>query len=216
MKNKFKFGRVSIYSMIASIIILVFFNAVFYNKMPAELPIHWNFNNEVDAYGSKFKAMIGAPFILVAVNIFLCFMLDNDPKNRVQNNLLMTITKISLPIMMIVIYVITILYGLGREVNTGVIISLLIGVLFIVIGNYIPKVKRNYTMGIKLPWTLNSDENWRRTHRIGGISFIIIGLTFFAYPFVKSEVLIFGVVIFAIAIPTIYSFYLYTRGIWES
>ncbi|OLR64998.1 SdpI family protein [Peptoniphilus porci] len=213
MKNKFRFRESSIYSIIASIIILIFFSAVFYNKMPRELPTHWNFNNEVDAYGSKFEAMIGVPLFLVAMNIFLCFMLDNDPKNRLQNNLLMTITKMTFPLMMIVIYVITVLYGLGREVNTSIIISLAIGILFVVIGNYMPKVKRNYTMGIKLPWTLNSDENWRRTHRIGGISFIMMGLTFFAYPFIKSEALIFGVVIFAIAIPTIYSFYLYTRGI---
>lgn len=147
------------------------------------------------------------------MNLFLCFMLDNDPKNERQNNFLMTLSKMSMPIMMIVIYVITILAGLGKDINTSVIISILMGILFIAIGNYMPKVKRNYTMGIKLPWTLNSDENWRRTHRFGGICFIFMGLCFFATPFVKSELIIIIAMAIVVVLPMIYSYYLYTKGI---
>lgn len=213
MKNKFRFRKNSIISIIASLVILIIFNALFYNKMPDQLPTHWNFQGQADDYSSKFQAMVMIQGFLVLMNLFLCFMLDNDPKNERQNNFLMTLTKLSMPIMMIVIYVITILAGLGREVNTSVIISLLMGVLFIAIGNYMPKVKRNYTVGIKLPWTLNSDENWRRTHRLGGICFILMGLCFFATPFVKSELIIFIPIAIVLILPMIYSYYLYTKGI---
>jgi len=213
MKNKFRFRKNSIISLIVCILIVIIFNALFYNKMPAELPSHWNFQGQVDKYSSKFDAMVMTPGFLTIMNLFLCFMLDNDPKNERQNNFLMTLTKLSMPIMMIVIYVITILAGLGRVVNTSVIISLLMGTLFIAIGNYMPKVKRNYTVGIKLPWTLNSDENWRRTHRLGGICFILMGLCFFATPFVKSELIIFIPIAIVLILPMIYSYYLYTKGI---
>lgn len=213
MKNKFRFRKNSIISIIASLVILIIFNALFYNKMPDQLPTHWNFQGQADDYSSKFQAMVMIQGFLVLMNLFLCFMLDNDPKNERQNNFLMTLTKLSMPIMMIVIYVITILAGLGREVNTSVIISLLMGVLFIAIGNYMPKVKRNYTVGIKLPWTLNSDENWRRTHRFGGLCFILMGLCFFATPFVKSELIIFIPIAIVLIFPMIYSYYLYTKGI---
>lgn len=213
MKNKFRFRKNSIRSIVVSLVILIIFNAIFYNKMPAELPTHWNFQGQVDKYGSKFEAMVMTPGFLVLMNLFLCFMLDNDPKNERQNNFLMTLSKMSMPILMIVIYVITILAGLGRGVNTSVIISLLTGVLFIAIGNYMPKVKRNYTMGIKLPWTLNSDENWRRTHRFGGLCFIFMGIFFFAAPFVKSELIIFIPLAIVVVLPMIYSYYLYTKGI---
>lgn len=127
MKNKFRFRKNSIVSIIASLAILIIFNALFYNKMPAELPTHWNFQGQADDYGSKFHAMVTIQGFLVLMNLFLCFMLDNDPKNERQNNFLMTLSKMSMPIMMIVIYVITILAGLGRGVNTSVIISLLMG-----------------------------------------------------------------------------------------
>lgn len=213
MKNKFRFRKNSKISIIASLVILIIFNVLFYNKMPDQLPTHWNFQGQADDYSSKFQAMVMIQGFLVLMNLFLCFMLDNDPKNERQNNFLMTLTKLSMPIMMIVIYVITILAGLGREVNTSVIISLLIGVLFIAIGNYMPKVKRNYTVGIKLPWTLNSDENWRRTHRFGGLCFILMGLCFFATPLVKSELIIFIPIAIVLVLPMIYSYYLYTKGI---
>ena len=213
MKNKFRFRKNSIVSIIASIAILIIFNALFYSKMPAELPTHWNFQGQADDYSSKFHAMVTIQGFLVLMNLFLCFMLDNDPKNERQNNFLMTLTKMSMPIMMIVIYTITILAGLGKDINTSVIISILMGILFIAIGNYMPKVKRNYTMGIKLPWTLNSDENWRRTHRFGGICFIFMGLCFFATPFVKSELIVLIPMAIVVVLPMIYSYYLYTKGI---
>ncbi len=213
MKNKFRFRKNSIISIIASLAILVIFNLLFYNKMPAELPTHWDFRGQADDYSSKFEAMVLIQGFLVVMNLFLCFMLDNDPKNKRQNNFLMTLSKLSMPIIMTIIYIITILAGLGKEVNTSVIISILMGILFIAIGNYMPKVKRNYTMGIKLPWTLNSDENWRRTHRFGGICFIFMGLIFFVSPFVKSEIIFYLPLIIVAVLPAIYSYYLYTKGI---
>lgn len=213
MKNKFRFRKNSIISIIASLAILVIFNLLFYNKMPAELPTHWDFRGQADDYSSKFEAMVLIQGFLVVMNLFLCFMLDNDPKNERQNNFLMTLSKLSMPIIMTIIYIITILAGLGKEVNTSVIISILMGILFIAIGNYMPKVKRNYTMGIKLPWTLNIDENWRRTHRFGGICFIFMGLIFFVSPFVKSEVIFYLPLIIVAVLPAIYSYYLYTKGI---
>lgn len=213
MKNKFKLRKDSIISIIASILLVVIFNILFYDKMPAELPTHWNFQGQADDYSSKFHAMVVIQGFLVLMNAFLCFMLDNDPRNKRQNNFVMTLSKLAMPAIMLVVYTITVMVGLGRDINVSVIIPLFVGLLFIAIGNYFPKIKRNYTMGIKLPWTLNSDENWRRTHRLGGICFIIIGLSLILSVFLKSEI-VFLVPLFLGAItPAVYSYYLYTKGI---
>ena len=213
MKNKFKLRRDSIISIVASILILIIFNILFYDKMPAELPTHWNFQGEADDYSSKFHAMVLTHGFLVVMNIFACFMLDNDPRNKKQKNFLMTLSKLAMPAIMIVVYTITVMVGLGRDVNVSVIIPLFVGLLFIAIGNYLPKTRRNYTMGIKLPWTLNSDENWRRTHRLGGICFVIIGLCLILSVFLKSEIVFLVPLILGGIIPAIYSYYLYTKGI---
>lgn len=213
MKNKFRLRKSSIISIITSILILIIFNILFYDKMPAELPTHWNFHGEVDDYSSRFDAMVLNQGFFVVMNIFVCFMLDNDPRNKKQNNFVMTISKLAVPLVMILIYVLTIMTGLGRDVNVSVIIPLFVGLLFIAIGNYLPKTKRNYTMGIKLPWTLNSDENWRRTHRLGGICFIIIGFCLIISVFLKSEIIFIASLIIGTIIPSVYSYYLYTKGI---
>lgn len=213
MKNKFKLRKDSIISIITSILILIIFNILFYDKMPAELPTHWNFRGEVDKYSSRFDAMVLTQGVLVIMNAVLLFMLDNDPRNKKQNNFVMTISKLTLPLLMLVIYIITIMSGFGREVKVSTILPIFIGLLIISIGNYLPKIKRNYTMGIKLPWTLNSDENWRRTHRLGGICFVIIGLSLILSVFLKSEIVFLVPLILGGIIPAVYSYYLYTKGI---
>ena len=57
--------------------------------------------------------------------------------------------------------------------DIGMLINILIGVMFVIMGNYMHKIKQNYSVGIKLPWTLNSEENWNRTHRLGSWLFVI-------------------------------------------
>lgn len=125
----------------------------------------------------------------------------------------MTLSKLAMPLIMLVVYVITVMVGLGREIRVSLVIPLFLGILIIAIGNYLPKIKRNYTMGIKLPWTLNSDENWRRTHRLGGICFIIVGFSLILSVFLKSEIVFLVPLFLGAIIPAIYSYYLYTKGI---
>lgn len=213
MKNKIKFKKESIISVIISILLFALVNLLFYKKMPETLPTHWGFNNKIDGYSSKFTTLITTPLLLILLNIFSCFMLDNDPKNKDKNNFVITIGKATIPLVMLITFVISVFYGLGKKINVMVIISIFVGFLLILIGNYLPKTKRNYTVGIKLPWTLNSDENWNKTHRLGGYTFILGGLFFLLSPFVGNQYLILITIAVIFFIPMIYSFYLYKNGI---
>lgn len=140
-------------------------------------------------------------------------MLDNDPKNKNKNKLIILIGKATVPLVLLITFMISVFYGLGKEINVMVIVSLFVGFLLIIIGNYLPKTKRNYTVGIKLPWTLNSDENWNKTHRLAGYFFIIGGILFLLTSFLGNNHLIFAILIVITIIPSIYSFYLYKNGI---
>lgn len=213
MKNKIKFKKESVISVIISILLFSLVNLLFYKKMPETLPTHWGFNNKIDGYSSKFTALITTPLLLIFLNIFSCFMLDNDPKNKDKNNFVITIGKATIPLVMLITFVISVFYGLGKKINVMVIISIFVGFLLILIGNYLPKTKRNYTVGIKLPWTLNSDENWNKTHRLAGYFFILGGIFFLLTPFIGNEYLIFLTFMIIGIIPAIYSFYLYKNGV---
>lgn len=213
MKNKIKFKKESVISVIISILLFALVNLLFYKKMPETLPTHWGFNNKIDGYSSKFTTLITTPLLLIFLNIFSCFMLDNDPKNKDKNNFVITIGKATIPLVMLITFVISVFYGLGKEINVMVIISIFVGFLLILIGNYLPKTKRNYTVGIKLPWTLNSDENWNKTHRLAGYFFILGGIFFLFTPFIGNEYLVFITFMIIGIIPAIYSFYLYKNGV---
>ena len=91
--------------------------------------------------------------------------------------------------------------------------NVLIGILFIVLGNYLHKVKQNYSIGLKHPWTLNDEENWNRTHRFGAWVFIIAGIAMCVNGYFKSDVALGIIVILTIAAPVVYSYALYLKEV---
>ena len=100
--------------------------------------------------------------------------------------------------------------ALGSTTNPSVFVSALLGLIFVIIGNYMPKLKVNHTVGIRLPWTLQSEDNWHKTHRLAGKLWVVGGLILllesglqFAVPYVM------GIVILTIVfIPVMYSYQL--------
>ncbi|NCB31303.1 MAG: SdpI family protein [Clostridia bacterium] len=92
-------------------------------------------------------------------------------------------------------------------------VPLLVGVLFIAMGNYLPKCRQNYTMGIKTPWALNSEENWARTHRLGGYCFILGGFLLMLGTLLNLWWLLFPVLLLTAIIPLVYSYLLFRKGI---
>ena len=98
---------------------------------------------------------------------------------------------------------------------TETIVPLLVGILFVVIGNYLPKTKQSYTMGIKLPWTLASEENWNRTHRLAGFLWVIGGILLILLTLLRLwNTWTFLLVIIPMSVvPMIYSYLLYRKGI---
>ena len=103
--------------------------------------------------------------------------------------------------------------ALGVDVNMEVIVSILMGGIFILLGNYMSKNHQNYTVGIKLPWTLNSEENWNRTHRMAGKLWILAGLVFWGSVFFENNTVPIVIIVVVVTIPMIYSFVLYKKGI---
>lgn len=105
------------------------------------------------------------------------------------------------------------IYGLalGMDIDIGVIVNIMVGIMFIILGNYVHKVKQNYTVGMKLPWTLNSEENWNRTNRMTGWILILSGLLFLMNSLLLKTEIVFAVILLVILVPMIYSFILYKK-----
>lgn len=201
--------------IITSIIILapIVVGLLMWNKLPTEVPTHFNENGEPNGWSSKPFAVFGLPLFLLAVHWFCAFFTGVDPKKENISNKMMTLVLWICPTVAIFGCGSTYMYALDNTMNTTSMGMLLLGCAFLVVGNYMPKMKQSYTLGIKLPWTLNSEENWNRTHRLAGRVWMIVGILVLIGGFVEQFWIVFAALLFAVAIPSVYSYFLYKKGV---
>ena len=201
--------------IITSIITLLPILAGLYlwDKLPAQMPVHFDSNGEPDGFASKEFAVFGLPAILVALQWFMVAYMEQDPKKKNMSDKMITLSIWIVPLVSLLGNGVTYLYLSYESVNIITIATLFLGALLLVIGNYIPKMKQTYTIGIKLPWTLNSEENWYRTHRFAGVVFMLAGIAVLVAGFTEQIWLVLAIIFVAAIIPSVYSFVLYKKGI---
>ncbi len=206
----------SIILLIFSISPIIVFLAL-YNVLPDKVPMHFNFEGEVDRYGSKIELLIIAILPMAISGLFYIIpKIDPKGENYKKFTGFYDGFKIVMVIFMNVIFYLMISSGLGDfALNMETIVPILVGSLLVFIGNYLPKAKQNFTFGIKTPWTLSSEEVWDKTHRIGGVSFVIGGILIIASGILpKNEITIIlfvGALLIAALFPIVMSYVYYKR-----
>ena len=183
-----------------------------WSRLPETIATHFDVNGVADGWSSKAFAVFGLPAFLVAVHLLCAFGTMMDPKRTNIQDKMHKPVLWSCPVISILTCGAVYLYALGMEVNMALIAELMVGVMFIVVGNYLPKCRQSYTMGIKLPWTLNDEENWNATHRFGGWRWMAGGVVFLLLTFLNAvnTLCTLGLILLMVGLPTAYS-YLYYR-----
>ena len=183
---------------------------ILWNQLPEQMPTHWGADGQVDGYSSKLFGVLGLPLFMLGIHWLCVVMTAAAPKhNNVSGKALHLVFWIC-PATSLIVGFITYGQVLGLQMNVTLIMLLLMGVLFFAIGNYLPKCKQNYTVGIKLPWTLNDEANWDSTHRFAGKLWVVGGLLILATAFLQNIWIFLGIVMVMSIVPMIYS-YLYYR-----
>ena len=186
---------------------------ILWNQLPEQMPTHWNAAGEVDGWSSKPFAVFGLPLILLAAQWLCTLGVGADPKKNNHPEKILHLVLWIIPILSVVLHAVTYATVLGKEVRMELIMPVLIGLLFAIIGNYMPKCKQNYTIGIKIPWTLNSEENWNRTHRFAGRLWVICGIAIMLTGFFGGFWVFLPIVLLMVIVPFIYSYVLYRKGV---
>lgn len=158
---------------------------VLYPYLPETLPIHWNAQGEVDGYTSKFSGAFLLPFITLGLYVFLLFLPKIDPRheNYAKFSGAYDIFKWITILFMAVIHGVVLATGLGYTPNVLFIIKIATGIMFMLIGNYMGKMRHNYFVGIRTPWTLANEKVWNKTHRFAGPLWVLSGLCFIIAAF---------------------------------
>jgi uncharacterized membrane protein len=143
----------------------------------SQLPIHWNAAGEVDGYGGKFTALLLLPLTTAGLALLLAAVPRIDPKgdNILRSMEAYRATWVGMMLFMLLLHTGAVLTALGYPLNFGILAPVGIGLMFVVLGNYMGKIRQNYMFGVRLPWTLASDLSWNKTHRFAGRLFVLVG-----------------------------------------
>lgn len=194
--------------LLSSLITLIpmLMGCILWNRLPDTVATHFDTSNAANGWSSKPFAVFGIPVIMVGLHLLCLFLTSVDPKYKNIGKKPLGIVFWIIPTITLVMY--SVIYGiaLGIALDVGFVCCLLIGVLFIVLGNVLPKARQNYTFGIKVPWTLNDTENWNRTHRLAGWCMVLAGIIITATSFWHNPWVLIGVLAAAVVIPIIYSY----------
>lgn len=200
--------------IITSILILlpILAGVMLWNQLPAEIATNFGAKNEVTDTSSKPFVVFGIPLFMLVLQWICLIATVNDPKKKNISKKILSVLLWLIPIITILTMSLIYLNALGIPVNVGRFANLLIGVLFMVIGNYLPKCRQNYSVGIRCAWTLSSEENWNRTHRLAGWVYLLSGILFLVNSIVLLTWLMVAVIVLACT-PMLYSYLLYKKGI---
>jgi len=184
----------------------------------ADVPIHWGPDGTPNGYASKTVGLLLLPLIAAGVAVLLAAIPRIEPRRANLERSGKAYGAIWAGVMLLLggIQVIVVATSLGATLDVSRLMLFGTGALFIVIGNYLPKVRSNYMVGIRTPWTLTSDLAWDRTHRLGGRLFVVEGLVFLVLGLigVAPEYLVIAIV--AAIVVLVVVLFGYSYQVWKS
>lgn len=188
----------------------------YYAHFPDRVAVHWNFAGVADRYGGRFEGAYGIPLMLVFMyGLFLVFPAIDPKRNRYQEfEKYFRVFRSAIMGVLFIVFLAMGISNLGYAVEIGPVVATAIGILMIVLGNFMGKIKNNWFMGIRTPWTLSSENVWNKTHRFGGWAFVFMGLAIMAAPHLPESlaVVLFGLGVgLAVFGTMIYSYWLYLK-----
>lgn len=194
--------------LLTSIITLIpiVIGLLLWDKLPDVIPIHFGMDGTPNGWSSKTFTVFGLPVLMLFFHLLCVGITSVDPKYDNMNQKLFAIVVWICPVTSLLVVIASYGSALGWEMNISKYVMFGCGVLFMIIGNYLPKCKQNYTMGIKLPWTLDDEENWNCTHRFAGFLWVVGGVFVSINAFLEWQWLFWVIVFAMVLIPTIYSF----------
>ena len=198
--------------IITSVVTLlpILIGLLLWNRLPASIVTHFGMDGKPNGYSSKAFTVVGIPLIVLFIHLACVIGISIDPKVRNINQKIFNIVLWICPAVSLVVSGCAYGYSFGYKADFEFFASLLCGILYLILGNYIPKVKPNYTVGFRVPWALVDPDNWYHTHRFGGKCLVGGGvLSILMSPFQNLWILIIILLIPCI-VPVVYS-YLYYR-----
>lgn len=189
----------------------ILLGVLLWDRLPEQVATHFGADGAANGYSRKAFAVFGLPGILLGLH-WLCALTGQlDPKAENLEGRMMNLVLWICPAISVVLLVLVYGHALGHDVRVALILPLLLGLLFVIVGNWLPKCRQTYTLGIKLPWTLADEDNWNRTHRFAAPVWVAGGLITMFCAVLNAPWVMFAAMAVMVAAPTVYSYLLFRR-----
>lgn len=207
LKEMWREHRMLLVLTSAIILLQMLVGVLLWDRLPDPMATHFNFHNEPDGWSSKAFAVFGMPLLLLGLH-FMCLMLSCASNIQMQNisSRVKSLMLLIIPAVSLLVTVLCYGYALGAPFAINRIVWVFVGVLFALVGNYLPKLRRSNTTGIRLPWTLADEEIWSRTHRFAAPVWVVCGLLMIVCGLIGSGPMIpIATIVVVIGLPIAYS-----------
>lgn len=187
---------------------------IFWNRLPEVMATHWGIDGTADGWSGKPFAVFGLPCFLVAVHCLCLLITAKDKSNDQQSRKAVAMVFWIVPVISWFTCGVVYVSALGKGLSLTALVPVLLGSLFAIVGNYMPKVRQNRTIGIKVPWTYSSEENWNKTHRFAGKLWVAGGIVMMLLAFLPQKwsfTVLFVLILLLAVIPMAYSYVLYRK-----
>ena len=162
--------------------------AAVWSQVPERIPSHWNMVGEVDGYAGKTFGLLAVPTLALGIYVLLLIVPRIDPaqSNYPKFATPYAIIRIALTLFLCVVQAAIVSAALGQRVNMTTWMGLGLGGMFIAFGTVMGRIRRNWFVGVRTPWTLSSELSWTKSHRLAGWLFVAMGLAAFAWAFMPD------------------------------
>lgn len=206
--------RTAFYIQVALVLAMFLAGAAFYVYLPDNLPMHWGFDGRPNNWWPKMYGVWLMPALATLFLVLFPILQRIDPKSQNYPDFAKAwaVIQTSILSMLAYIYGVTLFASIYPNYDhlVGRLVMFGTGVLFVVLGNYMGKVRQNYFIGLRTPWTLNDPEIWQKSQRLAGWAFVLAGLVILVESVIWRAIpyVFFGVVIATAGVPIIYSYWL--------
>ena len=191
---------------------------ILWNKLPNEMATHWGPDGEPNGYSSRAFAVFGISITILVLHLIASLITAKKDTGAISDKLFCLLLWIC-PVMSIMIATITYATALGYEVNVPFGTLMMVGIIYIALGNYLPKARQNRFFGIRVKWTLESKKNWEHSNRFSAKLMVVLGLIYiicavisiFVEMKVALVVIVLGTLIGAVFAMTLYSYLYYLK-----
>jgi uncharacterized membrane protein len=196
---------------ITAIIVALAFSVWALPQLPERVATHWGLSGQPDDWSSRAFAAFLMPGVMAAMTIIFAFLPRIDPlrRNYELHGSTYWVLVNSVVVFEVLIHVAVLGSSLGWPIPMGRVTPAGVGALFVLFGNLMTRMRPNWFMGIRTPWTLSSDRVWRKTHRVGGYAFMAGGLLLMLTALVSGTRIVpvlIGIVGVVVLWPVVYSY----------